>query len=107
MIKIRLHRNELNRLNACPEGMKLFESLQKRGVFCSNWTQLHAVWAAVTWPDFVGWMVTNGLLPIANLSGADLYGANLSGANLSGVYNYTLPEGWEIINGIAQRKQSK
>ena len=119
MIKIRLHRNELIRAGACSEGMKLFDSLQKRGVFRSQWTSLHMIWFSLTYPDFSSWMIEKGLLPRVNLSDANLSGANLSYANLSdanlsgAILSYanlrgaivSLPEGWELINGIVRRKE--
>jgi hypothetical protein len=93
MIYVSITKSELEKHQACRKGMKLFASIAFGGEWVGQWTPLHAVWSAVAYPSFHGWLRENGIIPAANLyganlSGADLsranlYGANLSGANLS------------------------
>jgi uncharacterized protein YjbI with pentapeptide repeats len=84
MIIVKLKRSELRAAGACQAGVEFFNSIATEGVWRSEWTPLHAVWLAVARPRDAAWLIGNGMVPWANLSGADLSGANLYGADLSG-----------------------
>ncbi len=86
-IKVEITREELTAHNACKDGIALFEACCRRFKGGArkvrvDWTPLHAVWSAVAYPSFTGWARDVGIIPMANLSGANLRGANLSGADL-------------------------
>ena len=132
MLTITLTRKELERHDACSDGLDLFDALKswqddvraaralkpRRGLRL-EWTLLHQVWLAATYPSHARWLQETGIIPPvhgrranlagANLAGANLRGANLAGANLTGANldgadltgatvakNFEAPKGWEI-----------
>ena len=99
MITVTIHRKTLERNEACSEGLALFDaiaSLQSKSdpkrrarIKVRHWTPLHSVWAmAAGHGRFLQWAESRGIVPRANLYGANLSGANLSRANLSGANLY-------------------
>ena len=107
MITITIQRATLVKLQACTEGLALYDAIaaqqpasdarrSKRLRF--RYTPLHCVWLASAYPGFASWLIARALVPLlslesanlrgANLGGANLYGANLYGANLGGANLY-------------------
>ena len=97
MLTLRLNRKDLEKRRACSKGLALFDSIkemqdeirtangkQLRKSLKVEWSLLHQIWAATTWPEFMSWLITVGLTPCVNGAGANLRGANLDGANLDG-----------------------
>ena len=89
MISCTLYRRELVAANACQEGRALHAQIvamqgRRHSVYVREWTPLHSVWLAVAHPGFASWLSERGLIPRANLYGANLTRANLYGANLYG-----------------------
>ena len=97
MLTLRLNRKDLKKRRACGKGLALFDSIkemqdeirtangkQLRKSLKVEWSLLHQIWAATTWPEFMSWLITVGLTPCVNGAGANLRGANLDGANLDG-----------------------
>ena len=94
MITVSIWRKTLVRLEACEDGLALFDAiasqqpasdpLRMRRIRVARWTHLHSVWAWVAAAGFARWLESRSLIPRADLRGAYLSGANLSGANLSG-----------------------
>ena len=83
MIGVRITRQELVNHAACREGIALFERIAPSGILeIPEWTTLHALWLAVAEPSHCGWLVGRGIIPRADLTGADLRDANLTGADL-------------------------
>lgn len=106
MMSITITKKDLQKHNACPTGMQLFDRIattNKNGgptELVIEWTPLHDVWLAVAYPGFASWLRDKKLIPIPDLGGADLRSANLSDADLGGAYGVAAPpEGWKIVNG--------
>ena len=122
MLTLRLNRKDLKKRRACSQGLALFDLIkemqdeirtangkQLRKSLKVEWSLLHQIWAATTWPEFMSWLITVGLTPCvngaganlqnANLYGANLYGANLQNANLRGANRLSddsIPNGWQF-----------
>ena len=84
-ITVTIWREDLVALRACEEGMARFDALcdlaGSNGVLqWPRWTQLHTAWLSLH-PD-AAWLRDAGLVPGANLVGADLRGGDLDGADL-------------------------
>ena len=97
MLTLRLNRKDLKKRRACSKGLALFDLIkemqdeirtangkQLRKSLKVEWSLLHQIWAATTWPEFMSWLIDAGLTPCVNAAGANLQGANLRGANLYG-----------------------
>ena len=89
MISLTLNRKALLAAGACATGLALFEALvtaqdRKHSVYVKDWTPTHDTWLRAAYPDFAGWLQARGLIPCANLCGANLDGANLTRADLCG-----------------------
>ncbi len=128
MISVTITREQLEKAEACSEGMALFEACCRRfkggvrKVKIDEWTPLHTAWLHSAYRSFASWLESRGIIPRANLSGENLSGANLSWANLSGAdfsgadfswanlsgsyYPYgDLPDTWDRdANGYLRRK---
>jgi hypothetical protein len=89
VISLTLNRKALLAAGACATGLALFEALvtaqdRKHSVYVKDWTPTHDTWLRAAYPDFAGWLQARGLIPCANLCGANLDGANLTRADLCG-----------------------
>ena len=93
MITITIQRATLVKLQACTEGLALYDAIaaqqpasdarrSKRLRF--RYTPLHCVWLASAYPGFASWLIARALVPLLSLESANLRGANLGGANLRG-----------------------
>jgi hypothetical protein len=94
---LRLNRKALVGLNACSDGLALFDSIkagqddiralagrQPRRSLRLEWNLVTQIWMATAYPGFHSWLITVGAIgPVHSKYGANLYGANLDGANLS------------------------
>ncbi len=79
-------RGQLKRLDACREGMRLFNVFvggRNKNVLRIIWSPLAQVWFAKNHRDFAGWLYDCGVTPRFSLSSANLRSADLSWANLS------------------------
>lgn len=93
MISVAISLNDLLELDPCSRGVDRFMSLVPSPelfghatVSIPEWTPLHGLWLAKTWPDDFRWLVERELVPRlsavrANLAGIDLSDANLYGAS--------------------------
>jgi uncharacterized protein YjbI with pentapeptide repeats len=86
MITVTITRAQLVDLDACAEGLCLFDAVAalhgNLDEITIEWTQLSEVWFAVS--GFAGWAREHGVVPQLSLRGAYLRGAYLRGANLGG-----------------------
>ena len=84
MLTLRLNREDLKKRRACSKGLALFDLIkemqdeirtangkQLRKSLKVEWSLLHQIWAATTWPEFMSWLITVGLAPCVNGAGAD------------------------------------
>ena len=79
MISVSIRRKTLVRLGACEDGLALFDAIAaqqpdgRRDRICiARWTPLHGVWAWMTCAGFARWAEQHGIVPSADLRGADL-----------------------------------
>ena len=83
MISISLYRRELERLDACADGLALYDAiaallpesdrLRHRRIRVARWTKLHSLWLYVAgYARLAAWLEREGLIPMADLSRADL-----------------------------------
>ena len=97
MISVSIWRKTLVANHACEAGLTLFDAIaaqqpesdprRLRRIRIPRWTALH--WIMLVQAGFGEWCAARGIVPRADLGGADLLGANLyravlSGANLLG-----------------------
>ena len=78
-------RGQLKRLDACREGMRLFNYFvggRKKNVLRIIWSPLAQLWFAKNHSGFAAWLYDCGVTPRFSLSSANLRSANLSWANL-------------------------
>ena len=88
-MKLTITKQQLKKLNACPEGVEAFEKYAKGDTLEIDWTieaQLKIIKSPMR--KFFGWGWAQGLFPLWSMRSADLYGADLSGADLSGANLY-------------------
>jgi len=90
MISVSIWRKTLVRLGACEDGLALFDAIAaqqpdgRRDRICiARWTPLHGVWAWMTCAGFARWAEQHGIVPSADLRGADLSDADLRYADLT------------------------
>lgn len=94
MISVTIHRKTLEKLEACKDGLALYDAIaallpetdarRDRRIRIANWTPLHSIWPYVAgYGSLARWLEDRGIVPRAYLRGADLRGAYLSGADLS------------------------
>ena len=98
MISVTIWRKTLVKLDACAEGIALFDAVadlqpesdprRRRRIRVADWTQLHGAWLLCRHSLFARWLEDRSIIPRANLGGAYLYGANLRGADLGGANLY-------------------
>jgi hypothetical protein len=96
MISVTLHRKTLVRLDACEDGIALFDQIaamqpasdprRLKRIRVVRWTLAHQCWLLVGSPAFCEWMRRQGLIPWIPMERADLRGADLRGADLQGAY---------------------
>jgi len=116
VIVIRLTEASLRDKDACADGIALWREIAKaqdevrvasgkrpRKVPCVRveWTPLAAVWLAVGFPGFAGWLRDVGLVPTSFASWA-----NLSRADLSGAWRYDSDPplaGWVLVGNRLAR----
>jgi len=95
MISVTIHRKTLEKHGACADGLALYDAIaamlpeddarRHKRIRIANWTPLHSIWPyAAGCGSFARWLEDRGIIPRANLAGADLRGAYLRGANLAG-----------------------
>jgi len=78
-------RGQLKRLDACCEGMRLFNSFvggRNKNVLRVIWSPLAQLWLAKNHSGFAAWLYDCGVTPRFSLSSADLSSADLRWADL-------------------------
>ena len=78
-------RGQLKRLDACREGMRLFNSFvggRNKNVLRIIWSPLAQLWFAKNHSGFAAWLYDCGVTPRFSLCSADLRSADLRSANL-------------------------
>ena len=82
-MKLEIATQMLKDMNACQSGVDDFERITGGKLVC-EWTPEKQIELLKTdLRKWFGWAVSNKLLPVWSMSGANLTGANLTGANLS------------------------
>ena len=96
MISVTIWRKTLVRHGACASGLALFDSIASmqpesdprrlRRIRIPRWGALH--WIMLVQAGYGEWLAARGIVPRADLYGANLSRANLTGANLTGADLY-------------------
>src|SRR5258708_39418569 len=82
MITVTITKEQLEAADACGDGLDLYEACccEVGHVQIKDWQHVHSVWLATAYPSFSDWLVSNGIIPRANLARANLGGAHPDGA---------------------------
>jgi len=82
-MKLNITTKMLKNMNACQSGVDDFERITGGKLVCEWTPEMQIELLKTDLRKWFGWAVSNKLLPVWSMSGANLTGANLTGANLS------------------------